>query len=78
MKAYYIQKQIESMCSWTTTSSYTISGLSDVRELYMRLTQNDNWRSEQQKEEDVTRMYNNGESFVVNVDRETRYRFDLN
>lgn len=44
----------------------------------MRLTQNDNWRSEQQKEEDVTRMYHNGESFVVNVDSETRYRFDLN
>ena len=78
MKAYYIQKQIESMCSWTTISSYTISGLSDVRELYMRLTQNDNWRSEQQKEEDVTRMYHNGESFVVNVDSETRFRFDLN
>ena len=78
MKAYYIQKQIESMCSWTTISSYTISGLSDVRELYMRLTRNDNWRSEQQKEEDVTRMYNNNESFVVNIDGENRYRFDLN
>lgn len=56
MKAYHIQKQINSMCSWTTVSSYTISGLSDVRELYMKLTQNDNWRSEQQKEDDVTRM----------------------
>ena len=78
MKAYYIQKQIESMCAWTTVSSYTISGLSDVRELYMQLTKNDNWRSEQQKEDDVTRMYNNDESFVVDIDSETRYRFDLN
>ena len=66
------------MCAWTAVSSYTISGLSDVRELYMRLTKNDNWRSEQQKEDDVTRMYNNNESFVVDIDSETRYRFDLN
>ena len=61
-----------------TISSYTISGLSDVRELYMRLTQNDNWLSEQQKEEDVTKMYNNNESFIVDIDSETRYKFDLN
>lgn len=66
------------MCAWTTVSSYIISGLSDVKELYMRLTKNDNWRSEQQKEDDVTRMYNNDESFVVDIDSETRYRFDLN